>query len=101
MKAFTIERYGKSEVGQIADAPVPQVGDSDVLIKTHAASINPIDLKIRTGEFKLILPFPMPLILGCDLAGTVVQVGAKVTRFKVGDAVYARISEGRLGTFAE
>jgi alcohol dehydrogenase len=101
MKAFIIDRYGKSEVGHIADRPLPVVTADDVLIKVHAASINPIDLKIREGEFKLILPFKLPLILGCDLAGTVVEVGTNVTRFKAGDEVYARISKDRIGTFAE
>ena len=101
MKAFIIERYGKSEVGRIADMPVPTVAPDDVLVKIHAASINPIDLKIRSGEFKLILPYRMPLILGIDLAGTVVQIGADVTRFKVGDEVYARAKDDHIGTFAE
>lgn len=101
MKAFMIERYGKSEVGRIADMPVPAVAPDDVLVKIHAASINPIDLKIRSGEFKLILPYRMPLILGIDLAGTVVQIGADVTRFKVGDEVYARAKDDHIGTFAE
>ncbi len=101
MKAFIIDRYGKSEVGRIADVAMPTVAADDVLVKIHAASINPIDLKIRSGEFKLILPYKLPLILGNDLAGTVVEVGANVTRFKAGDAVYARISKDRIGTFAE
>ncbi len=101
MKAFIIDRYGKSEVGRIGEMPMPNVAANDVLIKIHAASINPLDLKIREGEFKLILPYRLPLILGNDLAGTVVQVGSKVTRFKAGDEVYARASKDRIGTFAE
>ena len=101
MKAFIIDHYGKSEVGRIADMPVPAVATDEVLVKIHAASINPIDLKIREGEFKLILPYKMPLILGHDLAGTIDQVGANVTRVKVGDAIYARADRGRIGTFAE
>jgi len=102
MKAFIIDRYGKSEVGRIAEMPVPNVAADEVLVKIHAASINPIDLKIRTGEFKLILPpYRMPLILGIDLAGTVVKIGANVTRLKVGDEVYARAKDDQIGTFAE
>lgn len=101
MKAFIIERYGKSEVGRIAEMPVPSVAADEVLVKIHAASINPLDLKIREGAFKLILPYRLPLILGNDMAGTVVQVGSKVTRFKAGDEVYARASKDRIGTFAE
>ncbi|AXI03994.1 NADP-dependent oxidoreductase [Aquirhabdus parva] len=101
MKAFIIDRYGKSAVGRISETPAPIVGAYDVLVKIHATSINPLDLKIREGAFKLILPYRLPLILGNDLAGTVVQVGAKVTRFIVGDEVYARPDDDRIGTFAE
>lgn len=101
MKAFIIERYGKSEVGRIAEMPAPNVAADEVLIKIHAASINPIDFKIRSGEFKLILPYRMPLILGIDVAGTVVQIGTNVTRLKVGDEVYARAKDDHIGTFAE
>ncbi|WP_369976275.1 NADP-dependent oxidoreductase [Xanthomonas bundabergensis] len=101
MKAFTIERYGKTQPGQLRDVPEPQVGDDDVLVKIHAASVNVLDLKIRSGEFKLILPYRLPLILGNDLAGTVVGVGARVRDFKPGDEVYARPDDDRIGTFAE
>lgn len=101
MKAFIIERYGKSAVGQVSEVAVPSVGENDVLVKIHAASINPLDLKIREGAFKLILPYRLPLILGNDMAGTVVKVGAKVSHFKIGDEVYARPDDDRIGTFAE
>lgn len=101
MKAFVIDRYGKSVVGQIAEVVVPPVGEQDVLVKIHAASINPLDIKIREGAFKLILPYRLPLILGNDMAGTVVQVGNQVSQFKVGDEVYARPDDDRIGTFAE
>ncbi|MEK0265647.1 NADP-dependent oxidoreductase [Stenotrophomonas rhizophila] len=67
----------------------------------HAASVNALDAKIRTGEFKLILPYRLPLILGNDMAGTVVSVGAGVQQFKPGDEVYARPDDDRIGTFAE
>ena len=101
MKAFIIERYGKRETGSIADVPVPELQDDEVLIDIHAAAVNVLDIKIRRGEFKLILPHPMPLILGHDVAGEVVKVGADVRRFKPGDAVYARPDDARIGTFAE
>lgn len=101
MKAFIIERYGKKEVGRIADMPEPALQDDDVLIDIHAAAVNVLDLKIRSGEFKLILPYPMPLILGHDVAGKVIRVGSRVQRFKPGDAVYARPDDARIGTFAE
>jgi NADPH:quinone reductase-like Zn-dependent oxidoreductase len=101
MKAFIIDRYGKKEVGRIADMPDPEVRDDDVLIRIHAASINPLDSKTKSGEFKLILPYRLPLILGNDMAGTVVRVGARVRNFEPGDEVYARPDDDRIGTFAE
>jgi len=101
MKAFLIDRYGKKETGRIGDAPQPPLRDDDVLIRVHAASVNALDTKIRTGEFKLILPYRLPLILGNDMAGTVVSVGAGVHHFNPGDEVYARPDDDRIGTFAE
>ncbi len=100
MKAFFIDRYGKRH-GQIGQLPDPEVGDNDVLVQVHATSVNLLDSKIRKGEFKLILPYRFPLILGNDLAGVVVRVGPGVKRFKPGDEVYARPREDRIGTFAE
>lgn len=101
MKAFIIDRYGKNETGRIADMPEPVLREDDVLIQVHAASVNALDAKIRRGEFKLILPYRLPLILGNDLAGTVVRVGPGVRQFKPGDEVYARPDDDRIGTFAE
>lgn len=101
MKAFLIDRYGKNETGRIDDVPTPLLRDDDVLIRVHAASVNALDTKIRRGEFKVILPYRLPLILGNDLAGTVERVGASVRRFKPGDEVYARPDDDRIGTFAE
>ncbi len=99
MKAFILERYkGKLELG---DAPEPELRDHDVLVQIHAAGVNPLDCKIRDGEFKLILPYRLPLILGNELAGVVVRVGSKVRGFKLGDEVYARPHQDRIGTFAE
>ena len=74
--------------------PEPEVRDDDVLVQVHAASLNQLDSKIRDGEFKLILPYRLPLISGNDVAGVVVRVGSKVRRFKPGDEVYA----GRIRT---
>ncbi|MGF6330707.1 NADPH:quinone reductase-like Zn-dependent oxidoreductase [Pseudomonas sp. BS3782 TE3695] len=100
MKAFFIDHYGKQN-GSIGEVPDPTVGAHDVLIQVHAASVNPLDSKIRTGEFKMILPYSFPLVLGNDLAGVVVRTGPAVRRFKPGDEVYARPPEKRIGTFAE
>lgn len=101
MRAFLIDRYGKKESGRIGDLPQPPLRDGDVLVRVHAASVNALDNKIRTGEFKMILPYRLPLILGNDMAGTVVSVGSGVSRFKPGDEVYARPDDDRIGTFAE
>ncbi|MEY3724782.1 MAG: hypothetical protein RLZZ365_717 [Pseudomonadota bacterium] len=101
MKAFVINRYGKKETGHITDMPEPKVGDEDILIQAHAASVNPLDFKIRSGEFKLVLPYKLPLILGNDVAGSVVGIGSRVKRFKLGDEVYARPNKDRIGTFAQ
>lgn len=101
MKAFVIDRYGKRVVGQIAEMPEPTLAAGDVLVQVHAAGVNALDVKIRNGEFKLILPYALPLALGNDVAGLVLEVGANVTRFKPGDEVYARPHPSRIGTFAE
>lgn len=101
MQAFIIDRYGKKEPGRIGEVPEPALRDDDVLVKVHAASVNPLDAKIKSGEFKLILPYRLPLVLGNDMSGTVVRVGARVRQFKPGDEVYARPDDDRIGTFAE
>jgi alcohol dehydrogenase len=71
------------------------------LIQIHAAGVNPLDSKIGRGEFRLLLPYRFPLILGNEAAGVVIRVGPNVRRFKVGDEVYARPNKDRIGTFAE
>jgi len=101
MKAFIVDRYGSSDSVRAGDMPVPQLRDDDVLVQIHAASINPLDLKIRDGKLKLVLPYRLPIILGNDLDGVVVGVGAGVRRFKAGDEVYARVDTDRIGAFAE
>lgn len=101
MKAYFINRYGKSDVLTLGELPEPALRDDDVLVRIHAAGVNPLDNKIRDGEFKLLLPYKMPLVLGNDLAGVVVRVGARVRRFAAGDEVYARPDDDRIGTFAE
>ncbi|WP_441246447.1 NADP-dependent oxidoreductase [Kitasatospora sp. McL0602] len=100
MKAFTFGRYG-DQGGRITEIPDPRVDAEDVLVRVQAASVNPLDFRIRDGDFKRILPYRLPLVLGNDLAGVVVEVGPAVTRFAVGDEVYARPDKDRIGTFAE
>jgi len=101
MKAFVLERYSKKRALKMTDVPTPRLRDDEVLVEVHAAGVNLIDSKIRDGEFKLILPYEFPLVLGHDVAGVVVKVGARVRQFKVGDEVYARVDDLRIGTFAE
>lgn len=101
MKAFIVDRYGSTDGLRAAEVAEPQLRDEDVLVQIHAASVNVLDSKIKAGEFKLILPYRLPLILGNDLAGVVVRVGSRVQRFNVGDEVYARPAKDRIGTFAE
>lgn len=101
MKAFILDAYGKGASLRLGDVADPVVQPDDVLIEVHAAGLNQLDSKIRDGAFKPILPYRLPLVLGHDVAGTVVQVGASVTRFRAGDAVYARPRDGRIGTLAE
>ena len=90
MKAFVINQYGKKLALQATEMPDPKLGEDDVLVQIHAASVNLLDSKIKNGEFKLILPYRLPLILGHDVAGVVVRVGPRVRQFKPADEVYAR-----------
>ncbi|MDF2996299.1 MAG: NADPH:quinone oxidoreductase [Xanthobacteraceae bacterium] len=100
MRAFIVDRYKKKGSLRLGEMPEPALRDDDVLVEIHAAGLNLLDSKIRDGEFKLILPYRPPFILGHDVAGTVIRVGSKVRRFKPGDEVYARPRDGRVGTFA-
>ena len=99
MKAFVLNQY-KEPLQQI-DVPEPVLGDHDVLVEVHAAGLNQLDEKIRLGEFKQILPYKLPQVLGHDVAGVVLQVGPEVRHFKPGDEVFARPSKDSIGTFAE
>lgn len=86
---------------QLADIVSPVIKDDEVLIQIHATGVNLLDSKIKSGEFKILLPYKLPLVLGHDAAGIVTQVGKKVKGFKVGDHVYTRPADFHIGTFAE
>ena len=101
MKAFVVERYGNNDGVRLVDVPEPVPGAGEVLVRIHAASINPIDFKTRAGKVKAILPYKLPFILGSDLAGVVEKLGPGAKTFKVGDEVYGRASKMRIGSFAE
>lgn len=101
MKALTFKRYGKAPEIGFADMPRPTPKPDELLVQVHAASVNPIDNMIPTGLFKAVVKFDLPATLGSDLAGVVVAVGSRVTRFKVGDAVFANIFDQGTGSIAE
>jgi NADPH:quinone reductase-like Zn-dependent oxidoreductase len=101
MKAFVLARYGKKQPLQPAEVPTPEPRDDEVLVEVHAAGVNVLDNRIRSGEYKLILPYRLPLVLGHDVAGVVTKVGQRVRQFKPGDEVYARPDDFRIGTFAQ
>ena len=101
MQAFIVERYGKKNALKQTDVSTPELRDDEVLVQVHAAGVNLFDSKIRDGEFKLILPYRTPFVLGHDVAGVVTRIGPRVRQFKVGDEVYSRPDDMRIGTFAE
>ncbi|WP_331160492.1 NADP-dependent oxidoreductase [Rheinheimera pacifica] len=101
MQALTFKRYGKSPDVGLADVPRPTLKADEILVQVHAAALNPIDNMILTGMFKPVLHFQLPATIGSDLAGVVTEVGSQVTRFKVGDAVFASIFDTGMGSVAE
>ncbi len=101
MKALTFQRYGqRPEIG-LTELPRPTLKADELLVQVHAAGVNPIDNVIPTGLFKAVLKFELPATMGSDLAGVVVEVGSRVTRFKPGDAVFANIFDQGTGAIAE
>lgn len=101
MKAFVLTRYGGAEATELRDMPVPTPGPGEVLIRVHAAGLNPVDFKIRDGKLKVVQGYRMPVVMGNELAGTVEACGAGVTAFEPGDRIYARVPKDRMGAFAE
>ncbi|GGH29036.1 NADP-dependent oxidoreductase [Sphingobacterium alkalisoli] len=101
MKAYGISKYSKEGKLQLVNIPEQNIKESEVLVEIHAASINPLDVKLKSGEFKLLLPYKFPLILGHDVAGIITKVGSKVSGFKVGDEIFARPADFKIGAFAE
>lgn len=101
MQAWLLDKYGKTQRLRLAEVAEPVLADDEVLVQVHAAGVNLLDSKIKNGEFKLLLPYRLPLVLGHDAAGTVLATGARVTRFAPGDEVYARPGDLRIGAFAE
>ncbi|NUX59207.1 NADP-dependent oxidoreductase [Paraburkholderia youngii] len=101
MQALTFKRYGRSPEIEFADVPRPTLKADELLVQVHAAGLNPIDNMIPAGTFKPVLKFELPATLGSDIAGVVVEVGSRVTRFKPGDAVFASLFDLGRGSIAE
>lgn len=101
MKALVFTRYAKSDNLAFADIPRPVPKPDEIVVQVHAAGLNPIDAMIPKGTFKPMLRFQLPATLGSDLAGIVVEVGSRVTRFKPGDAVFASVFDLGTGSLAE
>lgn len=101
MKAYVVKKYGKNEKLHLTTMAEPVVKENDVLVQIHSAGVNLLDSKIKHGEFKIFLPYKPPFTLGHDVAGVVTKVGSRVSKFKVGDEVYSRPADFRIGTFAE
>ncbi len=101
MKAFIVKKYGKKETLHLSEMSEPIVNENEVLVQIHSAGINLLDSLVRNGEFKIFLPYKTPFVSGHDMAGIVTKVGANVSKFKIGDEVYARPADFKIGTFAE
>lgn len=101
MRALTFKRYGKSPEVGFEQVPRPTLKPDELLVEVHAAGVNPIDNMILTGMFKPVIKLQLPAVMGSDLAGVVTQIGSAVTRFKVGDAIFASIFDLGTGSIAE
>jgi NADPH:quinone reductase-like Zn-dependent oxidoreductase len=101
MKAVRIHQYGGRDVLSIDEIPIPAIAPDEVLVRVVAASINPVDWKVRAGYLAQMIPHSLPLTLGWDVSGVVAAVGAEVTQWQVGDAVFSRPDLARNGTYAE
>lgn len=96
-----LTRYGGPEAAELREVPVPEPGPGDLRIRVHAAGLNPVDYKTRAGQLRVIRRYPLPAVLGNELAGTVEACGAAVKNFKIGDRVFARVDKDAMGAFAE
>lgn len=102
MRAHVLKKYGKTNaVLAFDERPEPNLAESEVRIDVEAVALNPVDIKTREGEPKILLPFTPPFVLGSDLAGKVLEVGSDVTSLRTGDLVYAYAGMDRMGAFAE
>ena len=101
MKALILKKYGRADQLEFADLPEPTLKPDEILVRVHAVGLNPVDNMIPKGSFKPILRFQLPATMGSDLAGVVIKTGDRVTRFKVGDAVFASVFDLGTGSLAD
>jgi NADPH:quinone reductase-like Zn-dependent oxidoreductase len=101
MRGFVLSRYGGPEYTALTDVPQPAPRVGEVLVRVHAAGLNPVDFKIRAGALKIIHNYPLPIVMGNELSGVVEAVGPGVTRFAKGERVFARVAKESMGAFAE
>ena len=101
MRAFVLTKYGGPEATELREMPQPRPGPQEVLVRVHAAGLNPVDFKIREGMLKVIQRYPLPAVMGNDLAGIVEACGEGVTHFAEGDRIFARVAKDSLGAFAD
>lgn len=97
MRAALFDQYGPPDVLQIREIPRPEVEPGKVLVEVHAASVNPIDWRIRSGSLRWVLPVRLPMVLGYDISGVVAEVGSGVNQFRPGEEVFAYLDSFRSG----
>ncbi|GCE76623.1 NADP-dependent oxidoreductase [Cellulomonas biazotea] len=103
MRAITYSRYGGAEVLELTEQPTPKVGADSVLVRVRAASVNPVDWKVRAGYLDPIMDVQFPVVPGWDVAGVVEKVGLDTPEYQVGDEVFGYVRKDWVhgGTFAE
>ncbi|MCB1475957.1 MAG: NADP-dependent oxidoreductase, partial [Rhodobiaceae bacterium] len=101
MKAYALTRYGGPEAAELRDMPRPAAGPGDVLVRVHAAGLNPVDFKTREGKLRVVQRLALPAVMGNELAGVVEAAGAGVTGVAAGEHVFARMPKGTMGAFAD
>jgi alcohol dehydrogenase len=101
MKAFVLKRYGGPDAAELCDVAMPRPDAGDVLVRVHAAGLNPVDFKTREGKLRIVQRYPLPTVMGNEFAGVVEACGSGAARFKPGDRVFARVPKDRMGAFAE
>ncbi|WP_434428098.1 NADP-dependent oxidoreductase [Nannocystis pusilla] len=101
MRAYVMTRYGGPAAAELREVPVPQPKAGELRIRVHAAGLNPVDYKIREGQLRVIRRYPLPIVMGNELAGVVETCGPGAKQFAPGDRVFARVDKDALGAFAE